>query len=98
MVMVTIAGDSVEKDNPSMDTLKSDLENDRIGSSYARILAPKQQLATSLSPRKVNQRPETYSLTNYPNPFNPATLNQLVIPVDAKVTVSVYSTLGQPVA
>ena len=35
---------------------------------------------------------------NYPNPFNPATQIEFAIPVDAKVSIQVFSVLGQEVA
>lgn len=43
-------------------------------------------------------RPEVYSLSqNYPNPFNPATSISFTLPEAARVTLTVYSTLGEQV-
>ncbi|MCF8267081.1 MAG: T9SS type A sorting domain-containing protein, partial [Ignavibacteriales bacterium] len=43
--------------------------------------------------------PTQYSLgQNYPNPFNPTTKIKFVVPVDAKVVVKVYNSIGQEVA
>ncbi len=37
-------------------------------------------------------------MQNYPNPFNPSTQIEFAIPVDAKVSIKVFSVLGQEVA
>jgi len=42
--------------------------------------------------------PANYSLTNYPNPFNPATVIELRMPVASDYTIDVYNVLGQRVA
>ncbi|GJQ64546.1 MAG: hypothetical protein SCALA702_35990 [Melioribacteraceae bacterium] len=42
--------------------------------------------------------PTEYSLgQNYPNPFNPSTRIKFAVPVDSKVTVTLYNMLGQKV-
>ncbi len=42
--------------------------------------------------------PEEYSLNqNYPNPFNPSTTIKFALPVEAKVTITLYNVLGQRV-
>ncbi len=42
--------------------------------------------------------PSEYSLQqNYPNPFNPSTTIKFALPVEAKVTVTLYNALGQRV-
>jgi hypothetical protein len=46
----------------------------------------------------VQTRPEAFSLANnFPNPFNPATTIQYVLPTAADVELTVYNVVGQPV-
>ena len=43
--------------------------------------------------------PKNYSLEqNYPNPFNPSTTIRFALPMNAKVNIKLYNTLGQEVA
>ncbi|GJQ62846.1 MAG: hypothetical protein SCALA702_18990 [Melioribacteraceae bacterium] len=45
-----------------------------------------------------NAAPNDYHLAqNYPNPFNPSTRIKFAVPVDSKVTVTLYNMLGQKV-
>lgn len=41
---------------------------------------------------------EGYSLSNYPNPFNPVTIINYTVPVDVKVLIKVYDVLGREIA
>ncbi|MBI2420337.1 MAG: T9SS type A sorting domain-containing protein [Ignavibacteriales bacterium] len=55
-------------------------------------------IIVSVGPNK-NELPTQFGLEqNYPNPFNPATRIEFALPVEAKVVVEVYSTLGEKVA
>ncbi|TKJ41727.1 hypothetical protein CEE37_03935 [candidate division LCP-89 bacterium B3_LCP] len=42
--------------------------------------------------------PQEYSLSEYPNPFNPETTITYALPVDAQVKLTIYNTMGQEVA
>jgi photosystem II stability/assembly factor-like uncharacterized protein len=45
---------------------------------------------------EVKSQVKTYSLEqNYPNPFNPSTTIKFALPVDSKVKINVYNSLGQ---
>ncbi|NQT27393.1 T9SS type A sorting domain-containing protein [candidate division KSB1 bacterium] len=41
--------------------------------------------------------PESFSMTNYPNPFNPTTTIQFALPVDDQVSVTIYDAMGRMV-
>ncbi len=41
--------------------------------------------------------PKTYSVSNFPNPFNPVTNIFFNIPKESKVTIKIYNTLGQEI-
>jgi hypothetical protein len=42
--------------------------------------------------------PKTFSVTSYPNPFNPATTIEMILPLPSDWNVSIYNVIGQKVA
>ncbi|KAF0151957.1 MAG: 5'-nucleotidase domain-containing protein [Ignavibacteria bacterium] len=42
--------------------------------------------------------PSDYSISNYPNPFNPTTTISYQLPKDGMVTIKIYDVLGKEVA
>ena len=46
----------------------------------------------------VSSLPKEYSVTNYPNPFNPTTTIRFALPKDSHVVLKVYDMLGREVA
>jgi hypothetical protein len=52
---------------------------------------------TTVDVEKVKEEiPQSFSLyQNYPNPFNPTTTIKFALPIDSKVKINVYNSLGQ---
>ncbi len=44
------------------------------------------------------ERPTEYSISNYPNPFNPTTTINYQLPENGFVTIKVYDMLGKEIA
>jgi beta-glucosidase-like glycosyl hydrolase len=70
----------------------------RINESYARIMALKGRYLTGTGEPLAGNLPLQISLTNFPNPFNPATAIRYEIPRAGPVSLKVYDLLGREVA
>ncbi len=78
----------------SWDTTVTKVFNER---SWAFIVIENEEVTVSIDPVTFIT-PEDYKLLpNYPNPFNPTTNIEYVLPLKKKVTVRIYNMLGQVV-
>ncbi len=51
-----------------------------------------------IQPKQLDQLPKDFVLEqNYPNPFNPNTTLRYALPVDAKVTLTIYNLIGKEI-
>jgi len=70
----------------------------RIDESYNRIMQLKSRyLSTEVGGGRIASinRPDGFSLSNYPNPFNPYTIISYTVLVGDHIVLDVYNTLGQ---
>jgi beta-N-acetylhexosaminidase len=70
----------------------------RIDESYNRIMALKQRLVTDVPIQAFATVPDRFSLSNYPNPFNPSTAISYQLMSNCFVSLKVYDVLGREVA
>ncbi len=69
-----------------------------IDSAYTRIMDLKSRY---LKPSKVNDKylaslkPEEYSLSNYPNPFNPTTTLSFNLPQENNISIKIFNVTGE---
>ncbi len=88
-----------------IDTLESKVQQGlitetRIDEAYNRILQLKRQYAITGVPTPLastRTMPRSYSLANYPNPFNPSTTVRFSLPAAEDVSLKIYDVLGQEV-
>ncbi len=70
----------------------------RIDESYNRIMALKQRSITSVPAETFASVPKEFSLSNYPNPFNPSTTLAIRIPERQYISLRVFDLLGREIA
>ena len=70
----------------------------RIDESYQRIMALKQRYIASYADASSGAIPEKFSLSNFPNPFNPSTTIVVRIPQRQRVQLKVFDLLGREIA
>jgi hypothetical protein len=64
-------------------------------SDFQSTNAPNLKYEDRLS--NLNNKPANFSLSNYPNPFNPTTMIKFGIPKDVLVKITVYDLLGREI-
>jgi hypothetical protein len=96
-VLVPIGSYSMSVSAPGYHTLDaSGIGVEEEGLTLSAVL---QGISTDISETAGDALPEAYTLFEaYPNPFNPWTTIRYALPQDSRVTLTVFNTLGQPVA
>jgi hypothetical protein len=62
---------------------------------YANYAQPDNGAGPQLAGGTDSERPPSFSMTAYPNPFNPVTTIRYALPAEVDVVLRVYTTLGQ---
>jgi hypothetical protein len=88
--------ENIELANGSFETIINNYP-DHILSNFALAEISGRNAIIKKSSIQTNILSDEYSISNYPNPFNPVTTIYYSIPIDQKVTIKVYDILGKEI-
>ncbi len=83
---------------PAFADLDGDGDQDLILGNYDGTFDYYENLREVVAIESVNSIPEDYSLSNYPNPFNPSTAISYDLPAFSRVNLSIFDLTGKKIA